>query len=768
MSFKNLEKRYNENVNKLYGAAKFKYDNGRASRGANDDPLIVRRPGDGYFGGMSRALGRSLPVTSAIQDVKRITLFTLSVRGVTFLLKQQLLQTGNSFEQTRLINPLFAVGAAGAPGLGNVVRIRRHLRPITGGPGGALLGKTDTSYANVKKIGQLQKETYDSWIADKSPVRFLKKIPVIGQTLSAFTAKKNIGEDLGYGAEGWAQTRPELGKKSEDYFVPKMLITPPPSTPISGLFNKLKKSLLGDSAKSGRGGFYFGGKAYTDTFSMQYYGALDDKWNGRYRTYLAQTDGEMKWTHGFLPTTNTLTSGPLERSETAMEGQLSFYWESTKQTELDEQIESEEFYADKFIRDVHTFSPKESIQLPSSAEQYEEIIRSSGILKETDTKENSPSGPAQLIAETGTNSYNVLDQISKYTSATTVFTQNDSSGSLASNSPLSGDVQTFLEYFRSDDIHSIKSRLQADENGSLNARDIANAARSGDDPSAFPKRVISYIKDPSNQLIPGGSGKGLSAYSNIQSSFDDPITVSFAMSADDPIRFRAFITNLQQSSNPEYKTYQYVGRIEKFISYVTVQRDISFKLGLVAFSKDELEGMWARINYLTGLVYPYGWNRGIFQPNIIRLTIGDVYVDQPGYITSLNVNFNQITETWDIDKEVPISAEMDMKFVLIEKKTKTAGSPFYGITENISNVFSNDVTTPSTIPTNPTTQPPVANDSTGSAVLVEQRSVSPIGLKPAKIESPFTPKTQIPLPPAPLAPPPILNPANFKNLIPGG
>ena len=52
MAFKNLEQRFNEKVNELYDGAKLKFDNGRLSRGANDDPLIVRKPGDGYFNGI--------------------------------------------------------------------------------------------------------------------------------------------------------------------------------------------------------------------------------------------------------------------------------------------------------------------------------------------------------------------------------------------------------------------------------------------------------------------------------------------------------------------------------------------------------------------------------------------------------------------------------------------------------------------------------------------------------------------------------------------
>jgi hypothetical protein len=125
--------------------------------------------------------------------------------------------------------------------------------------------------------------------------------------------------------------------------------------------------------------------------------------------------------------------------------------------------------------------------------------------------------------------------------------------------------------------------------------------------------------------------------------------------------------------------------MEQFIYYTGVQRDVSFKLGLVAFSKEELGGMWRRINYLTGLAYPFGYNKGIFQPNIVRMTVGNVYVDQPAYITSINTNFSELTETWELDsgKQVPISAIVSMNFTLVEKASRIADSPFYGITEKL-------------------------------------------------------------------------------------
>jgi hypothetical protein len=238
--------------------------------------------------------------------------------------------------------------------------------------------------------------------------------------------------------------------------------------------------------------------------------------------------------------------------------------------------------------------------------------------------------------------------------------------------------QPFLKYFTGD-AESISSRTP----DTMNARDRAVDGNGN-------RKKISYIRDPLN-TAPAAPGDILSFYKDdlatVQSNTtgkNDAITVSFAMGRDEHVQFRAFISGLQQTMSPQYKTYQYIGRIEKFVSYSTVERQVSFKLGILAFSKDELEIVWKRINYMTGLVFPYGYNKGILQPNIVRMTIGNIYSDQPCYITSLNTSFTELSETWDIDSEVPISALLSISANLIEKDTKTANSPFYGITEPTS------------------------------------------------------------------------------------
>lgn len=523
MSFRNLEERFNNTVDKLYAGATSKFEGGKASNGRTDMPFIVRKPGSSQAG--LKYENRALPIISTVSDIKRLTLFTIRPEGIMFLAKQQLLQTGNTFQQTRIINPVFAVANA-VP----FIHMKRNLRPL-----GGLLKKTDTSFDNVKKLGQLQVETYDKLTSKWNIPQYMKDI----QAAERLAANSKTGPTK---------------KKSF----------------LSSLGNQLKK--VGSDIKSRLAPFN----------PFQAPNIRDKGWNS-------------------------------SRPELGNNGAV--------------------------------------IETQKILKLYQERIRES-------------ASEQDILA----NAY--------------------------SNSTPTGKVK-FIKYFTSPD--GISS--------------TANGESSDDSPvsvgvrNPFNRKRLSYIKDPlndyktlTNESIYEGNGlepyrrlknatvvdneTPLSAKSNDGSSDPlDPIVVSFAMGDGDHVQFRAFIKDIQQNARPEYKEYQYIGRIEKFISYQSVRRELTFKLDLVAFGPSSIPVVWDKINYLTGMVYPYGINMGILQPNIVRLTIGNLYVNQPGYVTSLATTFNEPAPSWDIDKQIPIAANMNISFNIIEKKSVTAASPFYGITQ---------------------------------------------------------------------------------------
>lgn len=522
MTFKTLEQRYNERVNNLYRGATSKFENGRPSRGRNDDPLNVRRIGQESFGRISRTFGRFLPLARTAQDLTRLSNFLLSTRGVVFLGKQALLQTGNTFEATRLLNPSFVVANTKPD-----AHVRRHLTP--GALFSGLFGKTDTSTSNVRSMGQLQQGTYDKALGTPAGI--------FGSITSAFTAKKNVGWSTMQGiapynmASTWDTSRPELGTGAVD-------------THIYTIQNK-------------------------SSYVFKFGGRMQSSWGALYRnlfTYELDNGYLKSNAYNDMPSNQALQSNP-------------DYGFTTKRKDL--------------------LGPNVVSTIDIAYDVPKEII------------------------DTQTSAYATINN-EKWTGFIT-----------APGRITSGSKTTYID-------------------GGQSRIDFKTAAGK---PDKFP-------------------------YDSFQTEFEDYIAVKFQMGRGTPIQFRAYLKDLQQSISPQYKEFQYIGRTEKFISYSGAQRDISFKLAVLAAHPSELKEVWKRINYLTGLTFPYAISNGIYQPNIMKLTIGKVFIDQPVYITSLSTNFSEVLESWDIDEEVPMAAQIDMKCVIIEKTQKVANSPFYGITEN--------------------------------------------------------------------------------------
>lgn len=529
MSFKTLEQRYNEKVNDLYRDATSKFENGRASRDINDDPIVVRKPGSGYFGRASRVLGRFLPATSVAEDVKRLSLFTASFRGVTFLAKQKVLQKGNTFGATQNLNLSFVIASTtGILSIFRRSRVTRHKIP-----------------SESLKPGVLQFDTLSEFRVKNNLEPFASIRPeIVAQTYADFT------ERLGKVA-AW---RPEFAGDSLDQLY---------HFKYAGSFSRFRQGIASTTETFTipvPGGipsqipFKFGGTAGKAVFytpmGTNYYTFLT-------RTGPAEDYSSTSLTRQLVLNPRTVVNGDVARSR----------WISTGSVAIPSKYE------------------------PSKTQQ-----------------ETYKARIPDLIAPAGV-------PLIKF------------------NRP----AKNFPGF-------SEKAN---------NREDLTTAARV-------------------NKLFP---------YDSINDGFDDYITVSFAMGKNEHVKFRAFIKDLQQSTSPQYKDYQYIGRTEKFINYSGVQREVSFKLGVLAERKDELNEVWKRINYLTGMVFPYTVTNGIYQPNIVRMTIGKVFVNQPMYITSLSTNFSEIIESWDIDAEIPMGAQIDMKCLLIEKSQKVANSPFYEITK---------------------------------------------------------------------------------------
>lgn len=150
-----------------------------------------------------------------------------------------------------------------------------------------------------------------------------------------------------------------------------------------------------------------------------------------------------------------------------------------------------------------------------------------------------------------------------------------------------------------------------------------------------------------------------------------------------PVQFRALLSSIKESIKTEFNEQRYVGRTERFVTYGGAKRNVSLGFNIVAFSQPEIDAVWTRVNYLSGLAFPRGVIYGFMIPPLFKITVGGIYDDQPCYIESLDYDFLDESITFDIDKEVPFAVNVNMQLSILEKSTKFHNSPFYKITENV-------------------------------------------------------------------------------------
>lgn len=123
------------------------------------------------------------------------------------------------------------------------------------------------------------------------------------------------------------------------------------------------------------------------------------------------------------------------------------------------------------------------------------------------------------------------------------------------------------------------------------------------------------------------------------------------------IPFSGTITGISEDISPEWSNFKYLGSPYKVNRYQGVERSLKFNLKLYYLSPSTKTKMIQKINYLKSLAFPYdeisemtyGDNKQssqyAFAPNLVYLTIGDLYRNLFGYIESLSFSIEDNT-TW--------------------------------------------------------------------------------------------------------------------------
>jgi len=168
--------------------------------------------------------------------------------------------------------------------------------------------------------------------------------------------------------------------------------------------------------------------------------------------------------------------------------------------------------------------------------------------------------------------------------------------------------------------------------------------------------------------------------------------------------FRAFLTGYNDSHQAEWNAKRYTGRGENFYTYQGHDRTVSFNFKVAAQTKQEMAPLYRKLNFLLSSLYPDYNSSQYLRGNITTLTIGDLFVNTPGILTSLNLTVND-DYPWEIAidepelgdnadmKEVPQIIDVSAEFKPIMQTAPTKGTKSKILFANNSSQANNWLTT---------------------------------------------------------------------------
>jgi hypothetical protein len=156
---------------------------------------------------------------------------------------------------------------------------------------------------------------------------------------------------------------------------------------------------------------------------------------------------------------------------------------------------------------------------------------------------------------------------------------------------------------------------------------------------------------------------------------------------DDIIVFRATLGSLSDSFQANWTPINMIGRADPNYQYTGYTRDVSLDFTVYATDRDELKPIYRKLNALAGYMAPTYLETSIaMQAPWMRLTIGDLFHQQPALLTSLDYTLVDQDTTWEINIEkdptmmqVPHKVSVRCNFTMITDFLPQKGGRFYSL-----------------------------------------------------------------------------------------
>lgn len=191
------------------------------------------------------------------------------------------------------------------------------------------------------------------------------------------------------------------------------------------------------------------------------------------------------------------------------------------------------------------------------------------------------------------------------------------------------------------------------------------------------------------------NGKGKNSYTRdfIKFFFTGPGINKNGEGKDDIIVFRATIGSLSDRFSPQWTEQRFIGRADPNYTYTQYSRELDLDFTIIATDRDELQPIWRKLNALASYTTPE-YNTNSLAPigPWMRFTLGDLYQQQPCFISSLSYTLHDTDTTWEINIEddpammqSPHKISVSLGLTLVTDTIPQKNGKFYGFESSDSN-----------------------------------------------------------------------------------
>lgn len=165
---------------------------------------------------------------------------------------------------------------------------------------------------------------------------------------------------------------------------------------------------------------------------------------------------------------------------------------------------------------------------------------------------------------------------------------------------------------------------------------------------------------------------------------DDIVKLVFKTTSSNLCQFRGTVSGITETFSPSWNAEKPNGRADKMYMMTEFERTLSFNFKVVAYSRMELEPMWAKLKQLATFAMPFYGDSSGYRGRPLEFTLGDLWKNHTSLLTSLSYTMSDET-SWETDKKYTIPKLVDISIGLtlvgdsIHSENSTSNLYDYGV-----------------------------------------------------------------------------------------